>query len=235
MTRLPPPFPERLRRRASHRRIPRWPVALAAVLLTAAAMPLWRVGAVVVEPCDALPRAVRESLAAVTGSSQLLLDLDWVRGVVEAWPGVAGVDVQLELPGTLRVTARSAEVSGSYRVGRGWHGVTRDGSPGGPLPSPIEPRLSGFAGSEMARALAVTRRLEQATGATVIEIRHVLPDDLEATLRLAVGAPEVRVHVRPEPTPAERYWCSEVAAGRAPAWADARGTLRLVVTEGGDG
>jgi len=235
MTGLPPPFPDRLRRRASRRRIPRWPIALAVALATTAAMPLWEVRSVELEVCKELPTAVGQSLSDLVGSPQLFLDLGWVRGMVEAWPGVAGVDVQLELPGTLRVVARPAAVRGSFRVGGGWHGVTTDGRPAGPLAAPIEPRFEGFTGSDLELALAVALRLEQATGATVTEVRYVLPDDLEATLRPAGDAPEVRVHVGPDPTPAEHFWCAAVASGRAPSWADVRWTNRLVVAEDGDG
>ncbi len=235
MTGLPPPFPDRLRRRASRRRIPLWPFALAVALATTAAMPLWEVRSVDLVACQELPTRVRESLADLAGSPQLFLDLDWVRGMVEACPEVAGVDVQLELPATLRVAVRAAEVRGSYRVGRGWHGVTADGLPAGPLAAPIEPRFEGFASSDLELALAVVLRLERATGATVAEVHHVLPDDLEATLRPADGATEVRVHVGPDPTPAERFWCEAVASGQAPSWADVRWSNRLVIAEGGDG
>jgi hypothetical protein len=235
MTGLPPPFPDRLRRRTPRRRIPRWPLALAVALATAAAMPLWEVRSVDLEACQELPSSVRESLAGLVGSSQLLLDLDWVRSMVEACPQVAGVDVQLELPGTLRVAVRPAASLGSFRVGTGWHGVTTEGCPAGPLAAPLEPRLEGFSSSELPLALSVVRRLEQATGATVAELRHVLPDDLEATLRRPGDDAEVRVHVGPDPTPAEHFWCAAMASGRAPSWADVRCFNRLVVTEGGDG
>jgi hypothetical protein len=235
MTGLPPPFPERLRRRSSHRRIPRWPLALAVALATTAAMPLWEVRSVNLDACQELPSKVRESLTCLIGSPQLFLDLDWVRSIVDACPEVDGVDVQLELPGTLCVVARRAQTHGSFRVGKGWHGVTTDGRPAGSLTAPVEPRLEGFTSSDLELALAVVRRLEQATGATVADLRRVLPDDLEATLHLPDEGPEVRVHVAPDSTPAERFWCEAVASGHAPAWADVRWTNRLVIAEGSNG
>ena len=233
MSTLPPRFlPERLRPR-----VPRRPARgrlLALVVLPGllAVVPYWRLRAVEVEGCPALPAAARQSLADLVGCPVVLLDLGWVRHQVEMWPGVAAVEVELDLPGTLRVAAHPSQVEGSVQVGRGWHGVAPDGSLAGAIGQARPPVLEGFRprADELWRGLEVARRLERETGGTVSLVREVTPADCLVALLLAEGAEPVVVHVPPQATESELFWCRQVRSGaRVAPWTDLRAPRRLVM------
>lgn len=233
MNGLQPPFPDRLRRRDPRRRLSRWlllPVALSAFVLAASA---WRVSAISLGGCPGLPASVSSNLSAAVGTPMVALDLEWVRQVVGCWPAVAGVDVTVELPGTLRVVARSAVPEGSVRVGGRWLLVDREGRPAGFAPDPVEPVLERCPAERRQVALAVARRLAEASGAAVRTVRWVLPDDLRARVRLPGSGDEVTVHVASATTEAERWWADAVSRGLAPAVADLRLGHRVVLGGGG--
>lgn len=226
--RRPKPAPRRRARR-------RWPT-LVVVPAMFAALPLWQIEHVSVVACPAVPAAVVESLQNLIGEPALLVDLDRIRRSLEIWPGVDAVEVQLELPGTLDIRVQPSAIVASVQLGARWHGVAPDGELTGPLRDPVSPRLERVTGSLAGRrgALAVVRRVSEASRRQVLSIRQVTPSDLE--LELEAVAPEDRgpvVHVAPQPTAAERWFCERLAAGEVPGhWADLRWDTRLVVGGG---
>jgi len=227
---LPPPFPAGLRRpRPRRARLwVRWlPLALPAVLPLAL---LWRVGTVQIQGCPGLPASACRSLHDLVGTPVVLLHLDRIRDDVQAWPGVALVEVRFEAPGTLSVTAHPAEAAGSVRVGRGWRAVCADGQVGAALTAPQPPVLAGFGADrgKLASALVVGRRLARQTGLVVRRLRRILPDDLEVVLADS-GGESYTIHVVPGGSRAERAWCELLRTGGAGAWADLRGDFRMVV------
>jgi hypothetical protein len=207
-------------------------LALVPVLL----VPLgwWRIDSVEIDACPALPDPVRAELVALSGASPLTLDLRRVQHLVEAWPGVAGVSVAVELPSTLRVQARGARVAGSMPVGTAWHAVAETGEPAARIDAPVRPVLRGFATvpAELRVGLEVAARLEQGSGLEVLEVRQVMPDDLEVVLEPA-AEPPVAARVGAETTATERAWCAAVLAGARPAtWTDLRQPNRVIVRRG---
>jgi hypothetical protein len=231
-----PFLPDRLRPTAQRRRKGRPLLVLLAVLaMLPAAAPWWRVQAVEVDGCQGLPETIGASLEDLVGRSPLMVDPQWVRRQVEVWPGVAAVDVSLELPATLRVKATPALSHGSVPSGNRWRSVTRGGRLAGPLDEPHHPVLVGFSNQpdELEAALAVARRLAAATGAVVEEVHTVTPVDFEVRLRRTPDTESVTVHVRPVETHGERYWCDRFARGEwTTTWADLRWEERVVVGGG---
>jgi len=67
-------------------------------------------------------------------------------------------------------------------------------------------------------------------GMRVEEVRIITPADYRLRLRRPADERSVVVHVLPEATLGERYWCDRVSAGdRPPPWADLRWDDRVVV------
>jgi len=228
---LPPPFPVVLRR-PRQKRVRAWlrwlPLGAAVVLpLTL----MWRVQAVQIQACPALPASACSSLRQLVGTPVVLLDLGRVRDSIRAWPGVKAVEVRLEVPGTVQVTAHAAEVAGSVRAGSGWRAVCADGRIGAALSEPQSPVLAGFGADagELGPALEVGRRLRRETGLVVRRLRRILPDDLEAQLSDSAGGASYRVHVVPGGSAAELAWCRMLRGGGAGPWADLRGDMRMVI------
>jgi cell division septal protein FtsQ len=204
------------------------------VLVAVAALPLltpwWRVQAVEVRGCPGLPKTVTRSLQDLVGLCPLALDPQWVRRQVEVWPVVETVDVRLQLPATVQVSATRVVPSGSVPIGRGWQAVAEDGNLAGSLESPLAPVLKGFANQpdELRLALRIARRLERSSGGRVEVVRFITPADIELRLHLA-DMTEAVVHVQSEETEGERYWCDLVARGEpTAAWADLRWDDRIV-------
>jgi hypothetical protein len=207
---------------------------LVAVLLplALAMLPMWRVQAVDVSRCKGLPEEVTSSLQDLVGRPAIAVSPQWVRHQLEIWPAVSAVEVRLELPATLHVAAEAADAHGSVPVGRRWHVVARGGSVGGALDQPLEPVLEGTQcrPESIRKALAVARRIEEAAVAKVELVREVTPADYLVRLRPEGGGRTVVMHVRPEATAGEAYWCKKLAAGNATAdWVDLRWDDRLVV------
>lgn len=192
---------------------------------------LWRVQSVEIEACPELPASASTSLKQLVGTPIVLLDLGRVRDNIQAWPGVAAVEVRLEVPGTVQISVRPAEVAGSIRVGRGWRAVCSDGCIGGSLSVRRPPVLAGFGADprELAGALDVGHRLTEETGLVVQQLRRILPGDLEAVLTGGDDGTLHVVHVKPAGSRAERAWCRMLRAGGAAPWADLRGELQLVI------
>jgi cell division septal protein FtsQ len=223
-------LPDRFRPRPPHRRSSRPWVALVTLAAIPLVIPWWRVQAIEVNGFPGLPDTVTRSLEDLVGGFPLLVDPQWVRQQVEVWPVVETVDVRLELPGTLTVSATQVTPEGCLSVGRGWQAVAADGTLAGPLTSPLPPILTGFPHrpQELRRALGVARRLESASGARAEAVRFVTPTDFEVELRLADGTAAV-VHVQPEETAGERFWCRCVLGGDSTMmWADLRWDDRVV-------
>jgi len=230
MTRFAPPFPDRLRQRVVRRRR-RWPVALILVPCLLLPLPWWRIEAVYVETCPGIPQQARLSLESLVGTCPLSLDLDWVRDQLEVWPGVAAVDVHLELPGAMHVSAMPVVACGSVRVGDGWHAVASDGVLGASLETSMNPVLEGFGclAPALRSALAVADRLQRATGATVLSIKRVMPGDLEVRIQTTSGG-ESTMRVGLVPTRSEKTWCALAKAGAAGGgWVDLRVDGRMVI------
>ncbi len=211
-----PFFPEHLRPRPKLRR-PRYRMLLPLLLLPLL-LPLgwWRVSSVELTPCPGLPTTVGQTLDGLIGTSALALDLQWVQRQVAVWPGVAAVEVHLELPSALQVVARPAEISGSLAIARGWHAVSPNGCLGVRLPAPHYPVMEGFPVNEPAalqQGLAVADRLlagissmedsgitaqVKEGGVTAVEgggvtarverVRLVMPGDLRVTLLVSDAA-----------------------------------------------
>lgn len=224
-------LPERLRPPTNRRKRRRGFALLTVVPVMLLALPRWQVGKVLVEGCPKLPAAAVYSLRELVGQPALGLDLESVRDRIEIWPGVGEVEVELELPGTIRVRARAAVSHGSIRVGRSWHGVAADGSLAGIVDVALPPVLVGFVGNDDRRdGLAVVRRLEAATGGRVMEIRRITPVDYVVRVQPAGTAEEMVIHVLPQGTSAESAWCAAVAAGSMSGpWADLRWQDRIVI------
>jgi hypothetical protein len=224
-------LPDRLRPRLGRRPRRRRLALLVLVPGVLALLPWWRIQAVEFADGGRVPAALEAQLRQLVGTPALALDLGDVRRRIEAWPGVESVDVQLELPGRLRVVARPAPPCASIRSGNGWHGIAADGSVTGPASGPLAPVLEAIAFDpvELRSALAVVSRVATASGAAVQAVRAVAPGDLELTVRTADGR-ELVVLVGAAGSGAEGYWCDRVASGDPPApWSDARSDDRLVI------
>lgn len=224
-------LPDHLRPQRIGRRSRRGLVLASVVPIMLLALPMWRIDTVQVEGCSNLPPAAIEGLESLAGQPALGLNLEAVRDSVRAWPGIGEVQVELELPGTLRVHAEEAVVRASFRVGHGWHGVEAGGRLTGLIEVPVEPVLDGF-GSAAARArgLEVAERVSTATGGRVQSVRRVTPKDYEVRLTYGGQSEPVVLHVLPEGTVAERAWLAAVASGTAAAdWTDVRWSDRIVI------
>ena len=223
-------LPDRFRP-ALPRRRPRRLLALVAFIpCSLLLLPLWRVQTVEVTGCGGLPASFELSLRQLEGTSLLTTNLDRIREQVDAWPGVAGVEVRLELPGTLHVTVRQSTARASVPVGAGWHGVDGAGQLTGALTQPMPLSLESFPPSpeDLRQGLAVADRIGRACQARVLTVRRITPSDFEVALDKA-GASLV-IHVRPQPTAGERLWCEHAVSGQlAWRWADLRWDSRLVL------
>jgi hypothetical protein len=224
-------LPERLRPQTARRRPRRGLAMLTVVPFMLLALPQWRITEVDVDGCSKLPPAAVQSLHELVGEPTLDLDLDAVRDQVRVWPGVGSVQVELELPGTLRVRTEEEPAHGSLRIGRGWHGVALDGELAGTLEIAMAPVLEGFeSATERGRALAAARRVAAASGAPVLSVDKVTPADFRVVLVGAGEEKEKTVHVTPQGTVAELAWCAALARGEVPQrWADLRWSDRMVV------
>jgi hypothetical protein len=231
---VPSFLPERLRPPTARRKRKRGFALLTFVPVVLLALPRWQVGEVLVDGCPKLPESTVHSLQELVGQPAVGLDLQSVRDRIEAWPGIGEVEVELELPGTVHVRAEAATSCGSLRVGRSWHGVAADGTMAGAIDIALPPVLEGFVGvDDRSDGLAVVRRLEDATGGQVMEIRRVTPLDYRLRFQPAGDRPEMVVHVQPRPTDAEIAWYAAVAGGSVvQRWADLRWDDRLVVGGG---
>jgi len=225
-------LPERLRPHAQRRRSRRSLLLIAVVPATLALTPLWRVQAVDLAGCASLPSEVTASLTQLVGRPALAVSPQWVRRQLEQWPEVAEVEVRLELPGTLRVSATRKPAQGSIAAGSRWRAVTSSGELAGSLDQPLEPVLDGVRcrPAEMRRALSVAERCATATGGRVESVREITPLDFELRLWPAGAEQPIVLHLRPEPTAGERYWLERIARGEARSpWADLRWDERLVL------
>lgn len=224
-------LPERLRPPTTGRKRKRGFALLSILPVMLLVLPRWQVGEVLVESCPKLPEAAVQSLHELVGQPTVGLDLQSVRDRIEAWPGVGEVKVELELPGTVHVRAEAAASCGSLRVGRSWHGVAADGTMTGAIDIALPPVLDGFVSEgDRGDGLAVVRRLEEATGGQVMEIRRVTPMDYRLRMQPPGQGPEMAIHVQPRATDAEIAWCAAVAGGAvAHRWADLRWDDRIVI------
>jgi len=225
-------LPDHFRPSAQRRRSRKPLIAVVVLPMVLAMVPMWRVQAVDVTGCKGLPEDVMTSLHELVGRPTLAVSPQWVRHQLEVWPMVSAVEVRLELPGTLRVAAENTVPEGSVPVGRRWHAVTRDGAVGGPLDAPLEPVLEGLGcrPAEVRRALGVARRLEEASGGHVESVRAVTPADYQIRIRPAGSDRSILMHVRPEATAGEAYWCKRLAGGDVLAgWVDLRWDNRVVL------
>lgn len=227
-------LPDRLRPPTTARKRRRGFALLTVVPVMLLALPRWQVGEVLVEGCPKLPAAAVRSLHELVGQPALGLDLEAVRDRVEIWPGVGEVEVELELPHTVRVSAAAAVSQGSLRIGRSWHGVAADGSLTGLLDIALAPVLEGFSSElERSRGLAVASRLEAETGGQVQAVRRITPADYRLRLLPPGGGAERILHVLPQGTGAERAWCAALAEGSIhQTWADLRWADRIVIGGG---
>ena len=227
-------LPDRLRPPKIARKTRRGFALLTVVPVMLLALPQWQVREVLVEGCPKLPAAAVSSLHELVGQPAIGLDLEAVRDRVEIWPGIGEVEVALELPSTVRVSAAAAVSRGSLRIGRSWHGVAADGSLTGVLDAALPPVLEGFPGElERNRGLAVASRVENATGGRVQALRRVTPADYSLRLLPSEGGAERVIHVVPQGTDAERAWCAALADGSLhQTWADLRWGDRIVVGGG---
>jgi hypothetical protein len=186
---------------------------------------------VTVVACPGVPAEVVASLEALVGRPTVTVRLSEIRERLALWPGVASVDVSLELPGSLMVTARPCEVRGSIAGGDGWRAVHADGSLGAAITAPARPVLEGFVGDKDRRqAVEVTARVEGDCGLEVLAASWVTPDDLRLELADVTGGAVAVVHVRPEGSVAESWWCERAARGELPGrWSDLRSSSRVVI------
>jgi len=225
-------LPERFRPRVQRRRSRRSLLLVALVPATLALTPWWRVQEVDLSGCLGLPSEVTTELSNLVGRPTLAVSPQRVRRQLELWPEVSEVEVRLELPATLRVTARQTEAIGSVPVGRRWHAVTRSGELAGAIDRPVEPILEGVRcrPDDVRRALLVAERLGAAAAAHVEVVREVTPSDFEVRLRIDGWDRPMIVHVGSDATGGERYWCDRIARGEAISpWADLRWDDRVVV------
>ena len=227
-------LPDRLRPPPTARKRRRGFALLTVLPVMLIALPQWQVGEVVIEDSPRLPPAAVHSLHELVGQPALGLDLEAVRDRVEIWPEVSEVEVELELPHTLRISAVAAVSRGSLRIGRSWHGVAADGSMTGVLDLALPPVLEGFSSAlERGRGLAVASRLEAATAGRAQAVHRVTPADFRVLLLPPSGGPERTIHVAPQGTDAERAWCAALADGALPqTWADLRWADRIVIGGG---
>lgn len=232
-------LPERLRPARERRKRGRRLIVMAVFPGLLTLLPLWRLSAVEVLGSPPLPAEAVSSLKQLEGRFPLTLGLESLKRELETWPGVASVDVTLELPGTLRVTAKPAVPVASVAVGRGWHGVDSRGHLTGPLDSPRPPVLDRFhhQPAELRRGLAIAARLAEATGTQVETVEPVVNTDYLVTLTRAGLEPwRGTVLVRELPTAAEAAWCSYLAAGQPlSTWGDLRHQSRMVLRSDHDG
>jgi len=231
-----PFLPDRLRPSAQlrRRRRPLW-LLLALLAVGPAAVPWWKVQAVEVTGYRGFPETVHSSLSSLVGRCPLTVDPQWVRRQVEVWPAVAAVDVKLELPATLKVHATPAATHGSVPSGLRWRAVTEGGELAGPLELPHYPVLVGFSNGagELGTALEVARRMVDATGTEVEQVRFVTPMDFEVRLQADGGHGPVTLRVQPVQTNGERYWCQQLSnRGWDSRWADLRWEDRVIVGGG---
>lgn len=229
-------LPDRFRPRAPRRRSRRRYV-LPAVVLTGGLvlLPMWTVQRVEIHGGEVVPESVTTSLNGLIGHLVPLLELGWLHQVAAAWPAAAEVRVQLELPGTVVVEIFPESIRGSVPIGHRWHAVAADGRLAGGLNAPRCPELVGFRRPPDRRlAFAVAHRLTEASGAEVMAVKLVTPEDYSVSLRFAGRDGTTVVHVVPEGTPAEDAWCAMVLdTGRTVDWADLRWPHRLVMREVG--
>ena len=224
-------LPDRFRPRPPRRRSRRPWLMLLALAALPITIPWWRVQAIEVHGFPGLPAPVTRSLQDLVGGFPLLVDPQWVRQQVEVWPVVESVDVRLQLPGTLAVSATRVLPEGCLQVGRGWQAVAADGSLAGPLVAPHPPVLTGFSPRthDLRRALEVARRLASASGGVTELVRFITPTDFEVEVRLAGGSTAI-VHVQPSETAGERFWCERILEGDSTMlWADLRWDDRVIV------
>lgn len=227
-------LPESLRPPVAGRKSRRGFALLTVVPVILLAFPQWQVQHVQVDGCPKLPATAVNSLHELVGQPAFGLDVKAVRDAVEVWPGVGEVSVELELPGTVHVQAESTPIHGSVRVGRSWHGVGPDGRLAGLVEIAAPPILKGFDGeTERSRGLAATRRLDEASGGRVMEIRRVTPADYRVQLTADGRDGMLVIHVNPQGSVAESAWCSAVAQGSPmQPWADLRWPDRMVIGGG---
>lgn len=225
-------LPDRLRPTApGMRRVRRGLLSLAVLPVVIAAAPLWRIQDVTVAACPGVPAEVVASLEALVGRPTVMVRLSEIRERLAHWPGVASVDVSLELPGSLVVTVRPCEVRGSIVGGDGWRAVHADGSIGATMAAPETPMLEGFVSEgDRRQAVEVATRIERDSGLEVLAASWVTPDDLRIELADVTGDAVAVVHVRPEGSAAESWWCERAARGELPGrWSDLRSSSRVVI------
>jgi hypothetical protein len=227
-------LPERLRPPTTARRRRRGFALLTVVPVMLLALPRWQIGHVLVEGCPQLPAAAMHSLHDLVGQPALGLDLGAVRDRVEIWPGVGQVEVELELPGTVRISAAAAVTRGSLRIGHSWHGVAEDGSLTGTIDLSLPPVLTGFKTEfERSEGIEVAIRIEEATGGQVQEVRRITPGDYRLRLQPSGDGSERVIHVTPRGSAAETAWCTALANGSLDqTWADLRWADRIVIGGG---
>ena len=232
MTPLRPPFPDRVRRAAPRRR--RRPTSLLPLALAAAAAlaaPAWTVRGV---RCpDRPPACLRRNLELIAGAPLLAADLGWIRRQVEAWPGIAAIEIRRELDGTLLVDWSPCEAAGSFRTGLGWHAVCADGTPGPRIGGPVAPVIEAPLDepATVRRVLEATRRLEEAGLPAVTRVRLLLPGELELTARR--GEETVRVLATVEPRRSERL-LGRLAAAESVRFLDLTADDRIVIERNGE-
>ena len=225
-------LPDRFRPRSPKRRTRRTMFLIVLLPVSLAATPWWRVQAVDLSGCVGLPGEVVTQLHGLVGRPALLVGPQRVRRQLEVWPEVAAVEIRLELPGTLRVTAQKTDSMGCVPVGRRWHAVNAAGELAGALDRPIEPILEGIRceSEELRRALSVARRVAVASGARVEVVRQITPSDYELRLWPEGSERPLVIHVRPDGSAGERYWCERIASGDVISpWADLRWEERIVL------
>ena len=235
MNAIAPTFlPDHFRPASPGRRSRRGLVVLSVVPAVLLALPMWQVTEVQVDGCPKLPASAVRSLEEMSGQPALAIDLETIRDRIEVWPGVGAVEVNLQLPGTLRVRATAAEARGSVVVGRSWHGVGEKGGLSGRMETVVPPLLVEFPeASDRARGLEAVRRVEEASGARVLEVRRVTPFDFRLVLTTGDDNGDVVIHVRPEGSGAEIAWCAAFAKGNVPrVWSDLRAPDRMVIGGG---
>ncbi len=227
-----PFLPDRLRPRSPRRR-GRSPVVLVlAVAVLPLLAPWWRLRKVDVIPCDGLPGSAVSALHDLEGRFALGVDPRQVASELEAWPGVATVDVRLNLPATLVVRATPVLPHGSVVSGRRWRAVAEDGRLAGSLAQPLAPVLKGFPrdARDLRKGLEIARRIGGASGRQVESVRRITPVDYEVRLASEPAGGVVRIWVGATASAAERYWCRRMANGEdGGGWLDLRRDDRVVV------
>jgi hypothetical protein len=227
-------LPDSLRPQMQSRRSRRGLALLSVVPFMMLAVPLWRVEQVRIDECPGLPQAAVASLQELVGQPAIGLDVRAIKERIEVWPGVGEVRVDFLLPGTVSVHAATAPTMASVRVGRNWHGVDADGGFTGRLQAPVQPVLDGFATAvDRGHGLEAARRVEDATGVSVMKVQRITPSDYRVELAASDGSTVAVIHVSPSGTAAEISWCAAFACGTvAQPWADLRWADRIVVGGG---